>query len=145
MKSFWEEKSLADMTDSEWESLCDGCGKCCLHKLENEETGDIFYTDIACQLLNTTTCRCSDYSHRKQRVPDCLSLTPANISETHWLPSSCAYRLLHEGKPLKSWHPLLSSDADTVHRAGISVSGRVLSETYVHPDEFEDRIVKWVK
>ncbi len=132
------------MTTDEWESLCDGCGKCCLHKLEDEESGEVYYTDIACQLLDLESCRCQDYVNRKQKVMDCLSLSPDNVNDIGWLPSTCAYRLLAQGDVLEDWHPLLSGDSDSVHKAGISVKGRVLSETYIHPDEYEERVIQWV-
>jgi uncharacterized cysteine cluster protein YcgN (CxxCxxCC family) len=142
--NFWEQKTLSEMTTDEWESLCDGCGKCCLHKLEDEDNGDVYYTNVACKLLDINNCRCQQYSHRKEEVPDCLVLTVDDIADFHWLPTTCAYRLLHEGKPLASWHPLVSGSSETVHDAGISVAGRVLSEKYVHPDDYEEHIVRWV-
>ncbi|MGH1486604.1 MAG: YcgN family cysteine cluster protein [Cellvibrionaceae bacterium] len=144
MIPFWEQKALSEMTSEEWESLCDGCGKCCLHKLEDEDTGDVYYTDVACQLLDTTTCRCQDYEHRKRRVPECSVLTENDIEAFHWLPTSCAYRLLFEGKPLASWHPLVSGTPESVHRSGISVAGRVLSEQFVAPEDYEERVIHWV-
>lgn len=149
MTHFWEEKTLEQMTEAEWESLCDGCGKCCLHKLEDEDTGDVYYTDIACRLLHTETCRCQDYADRIKQVPECLALTPDclapdNVESFGWLPMTCAYRRLAAGEGLEEWHPLLSGSAETVHTYGISVKGRVLSETQCHPDEYEDRIVHWV-
>ena len=142
--AFWETKTLADMTADEWESLCDGCGKCCLQKLEDEDTGEVYYTDVACKLLDPKTCRCKDYSHRVQKVPECLQLDAATAKAYDWLPSTCAYRLLAEGKPLEAWHPLISgcSGADLDER--ISVRGRVVSEIFVHPDDLEERIVHWV-
>lgn len=148
MTYFWEEKSLAQMSRAEWESLCDGCAKCCLHKFEDEtSTGpgaEIYYTDVACHLLDLDTCRCGDYPQRVSQVAECLYLTPAALKNAHWLPTSCAYRLLSEGKPLAPWHPLLSGVAESVHRAGISVRGRAVSEDYIHPDDVETRIVHWV-
>jgi len=141
---FWEVKKLDEMSTSEWESLCDGCGKCCLHKLEDEDTGDIVYTDIACELLDRESCCCQDYQHRKQKVPDCLLLTPKAVDACHWLPSTCAYRLVSEGTPLADWHPLVSGNESSVHKAGISVAGRVLSASHIHPDDYEERIIQWV-
>ena len=140
---FWRSKSLTEMSEAEWESLCDGCAKCCLVKLEDEDTGRIDYTDVACFLLDRGTCRCADYAHRQQRVPDCVVLTPDTVAELAWMPSTCAYRLLAEGRDLPWWHPLVSGDPETVHQAGISVRYRVLSETEVDEDALEDRIVDW--
>ncbi len=142
---FWEEKPLAKMNQREWESLCDGCGRCCLNKLEDEDSGEIFYTDVACKLLDLNSCRCSDYSHRVKRVPDCMVLGMDHPEYFIYLPDSCAYRRLHEGKPLPDWHPLLCGDPDSVHRAGISVCGRCISEELIHPDELEDRIIEFKK
>jgi uncharacterized cysteine cluster protein YcgN (CxxCxxCC family) len=141
---FWRAKSLQDMTDSEWESLCDGCARCCLVKLEEEETGRIFFTDVGCRLLDGASCRCHDYVNRSAKVDDCVRLTAQNIGELNWLPPSCAYRLVAEGRDLYWWHPLVSGDPDTVHAAGISVRGRVsANEDEVREEEFEDRIVSW--
>lgn len=125
---FWRRKRLWEMTSEEWESLCDGCGKCCLHKLEDADTGDIHQTNVACRLLDLNACRCTRYDDRKRLVPDCVVLTPDNIDALGWMPSTCAYRLLAEGKDLARWHPLVSGDPDSVHAAGISVRGRVISE-----------------
>jgi len=122
---FWKAKSLEDMSPREWESLCDGCGKCCLSKLEDEDTGQIYWTDVGCRLLNMRTCRCADYKNRFSLVQDCVQLTPANVRTIAWLPSTCAYRLVAEGKDLADWHPLVSGDKRTVHTAGISMRGRV--------------------
>jgi hypothetical protein len=145
LKPFWESKSLAEMTREEWESLCDGCGRCCLKKLEYEDTGEVVYTDVACRLLDVDRCRCSHYAQRIKRVTDCVELTPSNLQQTQWLPDTCAYRRLAEGKPLEWWHPLVSGDRDTVHRAGISVRGRAVSERHVHPEDLEERVILWVK
>jgi uncharacterized protein len=144
-KPFWERKSLGDLTRDEWESLCDGCGKCCLRKLEDADTGEVHYTDVACRLLDTTRCRCRRYADRRDVVADCAALTPDNVTSFAWLPSSCAYRVLAEGKPLEWWHPLVSGDRETVHRAGISIRGRATSETHVQEDDIEQRIVDWPK
>ena len=138
---FWKSKRLDQMSPQEWESLCDGCGRCCLIKLEDADTGDIDYTDIACRLLDLGTCRCSDYKNRKSHVPDCVVLTAAKIDDLHWMPSTCAYRLIGEGKDLAWWHPLVSGDQSTVHKAGVSVRNRVVPED--RGDDPEDRIVTW--
>jgi len=142
---FWRRKSLEEMTDSEWESLCDGCGKCCLNKLEEEEgAAETFYTDVGCRLLDGETCRCRDYAHRLELVDDCVQLTPRTLKTINWLPPSCAYVLLAEGKDLYWWHPLVSGDPETVHAAGVSVRGRVgASEADVPDEDLEDHIVNW--
>jgi uncharacterized cysteine cluster protein YcgN (CxxCxxCC family) len=142
---FWRRKSLEEMTDSEWESLCDGCGKCCLNKLEEEEgAAETFYTDVGCRLLDGESCRCRDYPHRLELVEDCVQLTPESLKTINWLPPSCAYVLLAEGKELYWWHPLVSGDPDTVHAAGVSVRGRVGASEVDVPDEaLEDHIVSW--
>lgn len=119
--NFWKTKTLSEMTTEEWESLCDGCAKCCLHKLENEDTGDIFFTSIACHLIDLTSCRCTRYSERTQLVPDCVDLRQLDTEQYYWLPSSCAYRLLHEGKDLPAWHPLVSPKINNLHALGISI------------------------
>lgn len=140
---FWEEKSLAQMSEAEWEALCDGCGRCCLIKLEDEDTGEIFTSDVHCKLLDGTTCRCTDYAHRKQMVPDCIKLSVRNVLEIDWIPKSCAYRRLAEGRGLAWWHPLVSGDPETVVAAGVSVRGRTVSETEVPAGEWEDHAVGW--
>lgn len=128
MAPFWKEKSFEKMSTDEWESLCDGCGLCCLHKLEDADTGDVSYTNVACRLLDTDSCRCKKYTKRKKLVPDCVILKPENVNEFKWLPKTCAYRLLSEGKDLFPWHPLVSGSNLSVHKAGISVAGKVISE-----------------
>ncbi|NQV84146.1 MAG: YcgN family cysteine cluster protein [Rhodospirillales bacterium] len=140
---FWRTKTLDEMSRAEWESLCDGCAKCCLNKLENESTGEIQYTDVACRLLDTELCRCVSYDDRKRYVPDCRLLTPRAVRELNWLPSTCAYRLVDEGKDLYWWHPLVSGDPETVHEAIVSVRGRVVSER--DTDDLEGRVVGWPK
>ena len=127
-EAFWKRKSLAEMSAGEWESLCDGCGLCCMHKVEEEDTGELFYTNLACRLLDTESCRCTDYAHRAQLVSDCLRLSPASTDAFEWLPATCAYRLLSRGRDLPDWHPLLTGDPESVHAAGISVRGKVVSE-----------------
>ena len=140
---FWKTKGLGEMSKQEWESLCDGCGRCCLNKLENEATGEILYTDVACRLLDTETCKCSSYPDRKRFVPECQILTPRMVRKLGWLPSTCAYRLISEGQDLYWWHPLVSGDPETVHYAGISVRGRVVSER--DTDDLENHVVGWPK
>ena len=141
---FWQRKSLAEMTDSEWESLCDGCGKCCLNKLEEEETDRTYYTDVGCRLLDGQSCRCRDYPNRQKLVDDCVRLTPKSLKKITWLPPSCAYVLLSKGKDLYWWHPLVSGDPETVHAAGVSVRGRVRDTEVNVPDaDLESYIVSW--
>ena len=142
---FWKSKSLADMTRDEWEQLCDGCGRCCLNKLEDEDTGEFLYTRAACKLLDLKTCRCSDYGNRASRVPDCVTLTPENVGSLGWLPATCAYRLLDEGKTLAWWHPLVSGDPATVDEAGISVNNAAYSEEGITVDDLVDHIWKLPK
>lgn len=141
---FWKIKSLNEMDEQEWEALCDGCARCCLHKLEDEATGEIFYTNVACRLLNLSTCRCNDYVNRYQRVADCLKLSIGRIQTLQWLPATCAYRLIAEGHELPDWHPLQSGNYESVHRAGISV--RYLAVNASHrTDELESHIITWSK
>ena len=140
---FWKSKKMTEMTAAEWESLCDGCGRCCLNKLEDEDTGEILYTDVACRLLDLETCRCVSYADRTRFVPDCRRLTPQNVGFIEWLPLTCGYRLVAEGRDLYDWHPLISGDPASVERAGMSVKGRVVSER--DTDDLENHIVEWSK
>lgn len=137
---FWT-LPLGDLTRAEWEALCDGCGQCCLHKLEDADTGEILPTNVACKLLDTGTAQCKDYRNRKAYVPDCLRLTARNVGDQHWLPRSCAYRLRAEGDPLPSWHYLISGSRETVREVGVSVIGRVICETEAGP--LEHHLVDW--
>jgi uncharacterized protein len=140
-KPFWETTPLEEMTPEQWESLCDGCAKCCLLKLEDEDTLEIAYTNIACRQLDMGSCQCQNYAARSRLVPDCVTITPKLISQLKWMPRTCAYRRLAEGKKLAWWHPLISGSAETVHEAGISVRGRVVSERTAK--DAEDYIVSW--
>ncbi len=141
---FWRSKTLGEMTKAEWESLCDGCGRCCLNKLTDVDTNETVFTNVGCRLLDDATCRCTDYAHRQKKVSDCVQLTARNVRRLTWLPPTCAYRLLAEGRELAWWHPLVSGSAETVHEAGISVRGRVAaSEVDVPDEELEKFIVKW--
>jgi len=140
---YWEHKSLTEMTAREWEALCDGCGKCCLNKLEDPDTGEVALTRVACRLFDDSTCRCGNYEGRRAIVPECIRLTPASI-ETHayWLPATCAYRLLWEGRALRHWHPLVSGSAATVHEAGVSVQGITIPEFEVDEEAWEEYIIE---
>jgi uncharacterized cysteine cluster protein YcgN (CxxCxxCC family) len=138
---YWRSKTLDAMTRAEWEALCDGCGRCCLHKLRDEADGTLAWTNVACRLLDTHACRCTDYANRKARVPDCVKLTPKRVATIDWLPPSCAYRLVAEGQDLPWWHPLVSGDPETVVQAGISVRGKVVRER--DAGVLEDHVVSW--
>jgi uncharacterized cysteine cluster protein YcgN (CxxCxxCC family) len=138
-KPFWKSKTLEQMTTEEWESLCDGCALCCMHKIEDEDTGEIFYSDLACKLLDLSTCRCSDYPNRFRKVPECLHLTPGGRDAFEWLPPTCAYKRIANGQDLLPWHPLVSGGLETVHEAGVSVGGRVVSE-----NDTDEATVLWV-
>jgi uncharacterized cysteine cluster protein YcgN (CxxCxxCC family) len=145
MTEWWNTKALAELTQLEWESLCDGCAKCCLHKLEDEDSGEIFYTKVRCQYLDEEQCRCTDYANRSTLVPNCIQLNRDNVANLNWLPSSCAYRLRANNQPLEQWHPLVSGSKTTVHEAGISIRGRAISDEYVHPDGYDEHIINWVE
>ena len=142
-KPFWEEKTLDQLSQQEWESLCDGCARCCLLKLEDEETGELAFTDVVCRYLDSDRCQCTCYQKRKLLVPECLVLTPDQLAteDLSWFPHTCAYRLLSEGKTLPWWHPLVSGNPETVYEAGVSVRYRVISEALI--DDIETRIVTW--
>jgi uncharacterized cysteine cluster protein YcgN (CxxCxxCC family) len=142
---FWKKKTLEEMSSEEWEALCDGCGRCCLHKLDNEDTGEVHHTRVACRLLDIGQCRCGHYEQRKEMEPDCVVVTPMLAATLEWIPKTCAYRLLAEGKDLEAWHPLVSGDPGSVHRAGISVRDYAIPETEVEEDEMEDMILEWME
>lgn len=140
---FWERVPLRNMTSVEWEALCDGCGRCCLNKLEDADTGEVAFTRVACRLLDGESCRCAQYDIRRRFVPECVVLTPATIADVaYWLPSTCAYKLLHQGQPLADWHPLVSGTPQSVHDAGISVQGWTVPEFEVDEDDWEDHIIE---
>ena len=141
MPEFWKDKPLADLTPEEWESLCDGCAQCCIIKFEDEDTGRIYTTNVVCELLEIYHCRCTRYTERSTLVPTCLTLTPDLIPQLKWMPATCAYRLLSEGKDLPIWHPLVSGDPKTVHKAGISVRGKVVSARDVAEDDLPDYVI----
>ena len=143
--TFWKTKTLRQMSSSEWEALCDGCGKCCLIKLIDDLTDDLHYTTVACKLLDCDSCRCGDYNNRKKLVEDCVILSPRLVEELHWMPSTCAYRLIYEGKDLYWWHPLVSGNPNTVHEAGISVKGRAISEREVKDAELPNYINEFLE
>ena len=140
---FWRHKSLEEMSLEEWEALCDGCAKRCLHRLEDVDTREIHFTNVHCRLLDTDTCRCTDYPNRSARVNDCVTLTPEELKDPYWLPATCAYRLLAEGKPLPEWHPLVSGDPDTVFVSGNGIGGRTVCED--EADDLEHHIIDWIR
>lgn len=140
---FWEKKPMAKLSKREWEALCDGCGKCCLNKIEDEETRRVYLTRVACRLFDDSTCKCGQYKIRHQFVPECIVLRPDNIDEhAYWMPRTCAYRLVWQGKPLPNWHPLVSGDPETVHDAGVSMRGRTVAEFEVDEDDWEDHLIE---
>ncbi|WP_048307953.1 YcgN family cysteine cluster protein [Halomonas sp. PR-M31] len=138
---FWERFSLEELDHEEWEALCDGCGRCCLIKLEDEDSGDVLTLDVACKLLDTQQCRCQDYPHRFARVPACTQMSLQTLRDFHWLPDTCAYRRLHEGRGLADWHPLISKTSKSVHRARVSVAHFAVSERDVSEDKWEDHVI----
>ena len=140
--SFWKTKTLAEMTTAEWESLCDNCGKCCLNKLEDEDTGDIFFTSVVCNLIDLNTCCCTRYAERTTLVPECIDLKQHDFAEYTWLPSTCAYRLLTDGNELPAWHPLITGDPESVKEAGVSISSYAMKESEV--EDLEDHIIEWL-
>lgn len=140
---FWRDTALDEMSRAEWEALCDGCARCCLHRLEDEDTREIWFTNVHCRLLDTASCRCTDYPNRSVRVPDCVTLTPDTLADPYWLPEQCAYRLVAEGRDLPGWHPLVSGDPQSVVRSGHAICGRTLCED--EADEPEQHIVTWLR
>ena len=142
-KAFWKEKTMQQMNPKEWESLCDGCARCCLLKLDIKALGGVKYTNVACRLLDTTTCTCLSYQNRHDLVERCIKLTGDHVEQFHWLPKTCAYRLLYEGKELPDWHPLNSGSKDAMHRLGYSVINRIVSEEYIHPRQLPEHITDW--
>lgn len=140
---FWEAKTLAQMSTEEWESLCDNCGKCCLNKLEDEDTGEIAFTSVACDLINLDTCRCTRYSERCTLVPECIDLKQHDFAEYKWLPATCAYRLLTDGEMLPDWHPLISGSNESVKEAGVSIGSYAIKESQV--TDLEDHIIEWLQ
>ena len=139
---FWKRKTLTEMTTDEWESLCDSCGKCCLHKLEDEDSGSVYYTSVVCDLIDLNSCRCTHYQDRCRLVPDCLDLKQHDFTEFNWLPSTCAYKLLAEGQDLPDWHPLVAGNGDAIHDAGVSIRSYAMKESEV--DALEDHIIEWL-
>ena len=144
MTEWWNSLPLERLDRQQWEALCDGCARCCLHKLQDEDSGEVFYTAVRCRYLEEETCRCSDYPRRSQMVAHCIHLSPECIEDLDWLPATCAYRLRAHARPLPEWHPLVSGDPQSVHRAGISIRGRVISDEFVHPDGYDEHIIHWV-
>lgn len=142
-RPFWETKSLKEMTPREWESLCDGCGLCCLIRFEDEDTGEIIPTRVHCRLFDSESCACSNYADRKRHVPDCIKLTPQNVSTLQWMPLSCAYRRVNEGRGLADWHPLISGDPESVHRAGVSIRGETVSEETLEDSDDAIQYAAW--
>lgn len=145
MNDWWNTLELAQLDRQQWEALCDGCAKCCLHKLEDADTAEVYYTKVRCRYLDESRCRCGDYPNRSTLVPHCIDLSTVEVASLAWLPSTCAYRLRAGGEPLPDWHPLVSGDPESVHAAGISIRGRSVSDEFVHPDGYDEHIVHWVE
>jgi len=143
MDKFWEYKTLSKMSDKEWESLCDGCGKCCLNKIIDDDTEELHFTNVSCHLLHTKTCQCRKYEQRFKLVKDCVKVSLDDIEQFHWLPASCAYRRLVEGKPIPEWHPLISGSKSAMHKGGFSVRGKIISESAIVAENLEDYIAIW--
>ncbi len=141
-KDFWKYKTLAEMSLEEWEALCDGCAICCLYKIEDEESGEVRLTNVACRFLDLETCTCQLYDQRKSAMPTCVKITPSKVRNLNWLPETCAYRLILKGKPLPDWHYLVSGDPNSIHRAGISVMGKVISESSVNMNVLEEYVIE---
>lgn len=141
---FWNSTPLSELSDEQWESLCDGCGKCCLHKLQDEDTDEVFYTRVACRLLDTRSGGCSDYQNRFSRVPDCMNIRALTADQFAWLPDTCAYRLRHDNQPLPDWHPLISGNQHSVHKDNNAIRGRVISEDEVAEVDLEDHVITWI-
>ncbi len=145
MPDWWHSKTLEELNQNEWEALCDGCAKCCLHKLEDEDSGEVFYTKVRCRYLVEHNCSCSDYGNRSVLVPHCIRLIPSELTTYDWLPTTCAYRLRARGLMLPDWHPLVSGDPESVHQSGVSIRGRAISDEFVHPDGYDEHIISWVE
>lgn len=142
--NFWQTKKLSEMSQKEWESLCDGCGRCCLNKLEDEDSGEIYFTNVACKLFDIDKCNCTDYKNRKVSMPTCIILNDDNPAALEVMPSTCAYRLLQLGEPLPEWHPLITGSKESVIEAGISVKGKVVSEEYIHHEQLPEHLITWI-
>lgn len=145
MSNWWNTLALGELDAQQWEQLCDGCAKCCLHKLEDADSGEVFYTKVRCRYLNEEQCSCSDYANRSVLVPHCIDLRQAEVSQLNWLPSTCAYRLRASGEPLPVWHPLVTGSQESVHEHQISIRGRAISDEFVHPDGYDEHIITWVE
>ena len=143
-REFWNTTPLSNLNDDQWESLCDGCGKCCLHKLQDEDTDEVFYTRVACRLLDTRSGGCNDYANRFSRVPDCMNIRALTADQFAWLPATCAYRLRHNDQPLPDWHPLMSDNQHSVHKQSGAIRGRVISEDEVDEVDLEDHVITWI-
>lgn len=144
-KAFWKAKSMQKFSSSEWESICDGCGRCCLQKLEDEDSGEVYYTDVVCRYFDEAKCQCTEYDKRSVLVPRCVKLNYEDIERFHWLPSTCSYKVLHDTGELPKWHPLVTGDSDSVHKAGISIRGKVISETDIDEELWEEQVINWVE